>query len=90
MDDFEFVEELPKRTGGQSHVDPKRKALADAARKRPGEWLKVPERFYSHLRYPYDFSRAVKAAQITAFRPKGSFDAKTREGVVYIKYLGET
>lgn len=90
-DDFEFVEEIPKRTSGKyGYVDPERLKLADICRANPGKWLKVPERFYSHLsRGALDFASVVRSGKSPAFLPKGSFAARSRGGIAYIMYTGD-
>lgn len=86
-EEFEFSE-LPERRGGQTYMNPERKKLADTCKSRPGEWLKVPESFYSHFSHSYYFPRLVKNGESPAFMPPGAFDARVRQGIVYIMYKG--
>lgn len=90
MPEFEFVNEIPKRTSeNYGYVDPERLKLANAAKARPGEWLKVPTSFYSHLgRGPLDFASTIRSGKSPAFAPKGTFAAKARNGIAYIMYMG--
>lgn len=91
MPDFEFVKEPPKRTNKNTgYIDPRKLELAEACRAHPGEWLKVPTSYYAHLhRGPTAFSRTIKDGTSPAF-PPGEFDAKVREGIVYMMYKGKS
>jgi hypothetical protein len=57
--------------------------VAAALRSRPGEWAAVPGKGKS-------WTNHITQANIRAFAPKGSFDATSRAGQLWVRYIGPT
>lgn len=64
-------------------ANPRYREIAKTLRERPGEWLKV-DTDRSRLS---TFVWAIRTGRIAAFRPTGDFEAVTREGGVWVRYV---
>lgn len=56
-------------------------AVAETLRSRPGWWAMLPD-------LPQAYSAQIAAGVNVAYRPGGSFEAVSRQGVVYARYVG--
>ena len=83
----EFVDELPgSRAHGRSNVS----ALidfADALRANPGRWAKHPTTFGNEST-ARNTSSVIRRDRSATF-PAKEFDAETRNGQVYVRYVGD-
>ena len=79
---FEFVDAPPPPS---SRVD-MLNAFADALRDRPGEWAIYP-RPSSNRESARATAKNIRYGVLKAF-PKGQFDARESEGVVYVSHIG--
>lgn len=83
----EFLDELPvtARKGGGRKTDKVLVEFADLLKSNPGKWAK----------YPKDLSKksagtaasTINNRKAASFRD-GKYEAATRDGVVYVKYVG--
>lgn len=80
---FEFVDEPPEPTRGRN---PLYSAFADALRENPGRWAVWPRSFKNRS------SAGVTAGNIKRGRmanfPSGHFDALSRDGKLYVRFVG--
>lgn len=53
----------------------------------PGKWY--PWRWPLKPKATSQVQHRIKMGVLKAFRPSGFFDAKVREGVLYVRYIGE-
>lgn len=81
--EFEFVDELPPRDERRPKAD--MHGFTDALRARPGEWAKWPADLLSASVTGY--ASGIRKGMVATFR--GGFDAAARNGVLYVRYLGE-
>lgn len=55
--------------------------IADALRERPGVWAMLPDLSVTH-------ASDIARGSLAAYRPGGSFEAVSRDGMVYARYVG--
>lgn len=80
--EFEFFDELPRKQAQHlpaGMVD----AFAAALKERPGVWGRWPG-----ARTPTGYTSAIRDGRLTPF-PEGQFETHTRNGLLYVRYLGE-
>jgi hypothetical protein len=93
MIQFEFVDDLPRRSGGDNGggrpPDPLVVEFAQALRATPGQWAKWPK-----SNSAYNSLRTMASAITRDVHPcpvalrGGCFEAKTRGGVMYVRFTG--
>lgn len=82
----EFVDELPPKRPARSRPSPVMEAFAAALKTQPRRWGKWPQELMSATAGAY--ASVIRSGELPAFRD-GKFDATTRNGVFYVRYLGE-
>lgn len=80
---FEFVDAPPAPTHGRNPIY---RAFADALRENPGRWAVWPGRFKNRSSTSAQASN-IKRGTLRNF-PEGEFDAVTREGKLYVRFIG--
>lgn len=83
--EFEFVDELPPKEVRRSDGFLMDK-FAAAVRARPGVWAKWPLDLGPSS--PGMYVTGINTGRLKAFR-NGGFDAQSRNGVLYVRYIGE-
>ncbi len=85
-----MLDELPpkgkkQQSGAQNeeHI-----ALAELLRRNPGGWVPFVQQYETSSAASNTQSRINKGV-LAAFRPAGSFKAVVRQGILYVKYVGE-
>lgn len=81
--EFEFVAQLPPKAV-RRFPDGLLDRFAAALRERPGQWAKWPVAGPCHGGYSSD----IKRGWLKPFR-RSEFDAITRNGVLYVRYIGD-
>lgn len=74
-------EEPPPRSTRTERYD----ALTETLRTRPGQWARVPDMLYTSAS---STASAIRAGLLSAFEPKGAYEAAVRKGVLYARYVG--
>ena len=62
--------------------------FADELRQNPKRWARLPTD--ENRKANGGDANAIKTGRFTAFRPAGHFEATFRQGVTYVRYVGET
>ncbi|MCM6776240.1 hypothetical protein NDR87_18900 [Nocardia sp. CDC159] len=82
--EFEFVDELPAKTGrGRDWL---LDAFAEALKARPGQWARWPKPLMDSTAKTY--VSAIGKGRLRPF-PVGEFEAVVRFDVLYVRYVGE-
>lgn len=74
-----WVGELPART--RAAVETNHQLIADALRDKPMDWHALPD-------LATCYSGQIGSGGNRAYRPAGSFEAESRDGVLYARYVG--
>lgn len=74
-----WVGRLPAR--GRLPVETSHWLITEALRAKPGDWRVLPS-------LGPNYSTAIKAGSIHAYRPAGAFEAISRGGVLYARHVG--
>lgn len=82
-----YIGDLPPTGSGKytRAPDPVHQALADQARRKPGQWLEA--RSFQTSSGAAHFAASIRTGKYLAFREE-RFDAAQRDKTVYIRYVG--
>jgi hypothetical protein len=87
MTGFTFVN-LPKGEKGGKGPDPLLAAFAEALRGNPGQWAVWPKDLASKTpQHRSSIAGKIRQGNYAGF-PKGEFEATSRAGAVYVRYIG--
>lgn len=84
MSDFNFVDELPPIRRRDTVLDDFAKALRD----NPERWAEYPKEIKRQAMYAQATLINRQDAK-TPMRFRGGFEAVTRDGALYVRYVGE-
>lgn len=87
--EFELFEELPeKEHKKQKPINEEYLALAEALRQNTGGWAPFPKQ-YKTSGAASNTQYRIRQGMLAAFRPAGHFDAVVRQGVLYVRHVGD-
>jgi len=85
---FKFVERLPKLKSSGRHSDPVYSEFAEALRNNPGQWAQWPKPIAKTTAGAL-VSRINQCADAPASLSTGEFEAASRVGVLYVRFVGK-
>lgn len=84
MVDLKWEEPPPD---GRGRSGEESQAIADELRRRPGRWAVVKE--YDSVPSAGAYAGQIRNGVTRAWQPEGAFEAVSRKGKVYARYIGE-